>query len=762
MKKRMLTASKLCGTVLSIILAFAPVVARSQTPDIAVSIFRDLVRFTASSEIQEVRVQVFSSTGEQVFDSNLVTGQPWDWLLQDLKGQPVGSGLYSYTVTIRDQVGALKEMQHGNLIVDRGREGLDPAPLIASSDAHSSQGIKPKPAESWDVNHGRSPYIINTPAMGIGSKDPLGRLHIGAGTIEPLTKGSTLLLEEAEATGMVLKSTTGGEMFFSQDKKFGLFGTASNHPLGIRTNNLNRFWITGEGNVGIGTINPGSPLTVAGMIETTAGGIKFPDGTIQTTALSVGSDAISRATAATDHNNNSRLGGKKDVEPAGADASWSLTGNVGTDSSNFLGTRDKRPIIFKVNSSASMAEAMRIDPAGNVGIGTLAPLARLHSVISPGDPALSPDIKTAIKGVANVEFGVGVHGITNVEKGAGVLGEGAGENSAGVRGENHGGHGVVGVATGKGSAGVFGVGDSIGIFAKSLDPNGIGVIGTNFANGVGLYGQSSGGEAGHFEGKVIIIGDFGYPPSKLAIGSAAGESLGFGTSYVGFNASRKEKIWTFNGDFANNGGGIIYATVEGKIRLIPKLSSGGSPETLSDDDIASKTRMTVSDDGIEVAGKTITQVLQINGGADLSEKFEVKSLPIPNSRASAPEVQPGLIVSIDPSSPGKLAISSKAYDRKVAGIISGAGGIKSGMLMSQSSSVADGSHPIALTGRVYCWADASNGPINPGDLLTTSKNPGHAMKVTNYARAQGAIIGKAMSRLAKGSVGLVLILVNLQ
>jgi hypothetical protein len=38
------------------------------------------------------------------------------------------------------------------------------------------------------------------------------------------------------------------------------------------------------GNVGIGTKTPTSPLTVAGMIETTLGGYKFPDGTVQTTA----------------------------------------------------------------------------------------------------------------------------------------------------------------------------------------------------------------------------------------------------------------------------------------------------------------------------------------------------------------------------------------------------------------------------------------------------------------------------------------------
>src|SRR5262249_2511869 len=38
------------------------------------------------------------------------------------------------------------------------------------------------------------------------------------------------------------------------------------------------------GNVGIGTDSPASRFTVAGMIEPTLGGLKFPDGTIQTTA----------------------------------------------------------------------------------------------------------------------------------------------------------------------------------------------------------------------------------------------------------------------------------------------------------------------------------------------------------------------------------------------------------------------------------------------------------------------------------------------
>jgi hypothetical protein len=158
---------------------------------------------------------------------------------------------------------------------------------------------------------------------------------------------------------------------------------------------------------------------------------------------------------------------------------------------------------------------------------------------------------------------------------------------------------------------------------------------------------------------------------------------------------------------------------------------------------------------LHVAGTTRTGVLEITGGSDLAEPFEV---------AGAGVAQPGMLVAIDPTDPtqpGRLRVAGSAYDRTVAGVVSGANGIKAGVVMKQDATVADGSLPVALSGRVYAWADASNGPIEPGDLLTTSTKPGHAMKVTDPARAQGATIGKAMSSLREGT-GLVLVLVSLQ
>ena len=62
---------------------------------------------------------------------------------------------------------------------------------------------------------------------------------------------------------------------------------------------------------------------------------------------------------------------------------------------------------------------------------------------------------------------------------------------------------------------------------------------------------------------------------------------------------------------------------------------------------------------------------------------------------------------------------------------------------------------------MYALADARHGPIRPGDLLTTSDLPGYCMAVRDRDRAQGAILGKAMTALNAGT-GMVLVLVSLQ
>lgn len=149
-------------------------------------------------------------------------------------------------------------------------------------------------------------------------------------------------------------------------------------------------------------------------------------------------------------------------------------------------------------------------------------------------------------------------------------------------------------------------------------------------------------------------------------------------------------------------------------------------------------------------GMVSVKVLRITGGADLAEPFPMKE----------DKLEPGSVVVIDEEQTGRLKLSSVAYDTRVAGIISGANGIKPGLSLHQQGAM-EGTQEVALTGRVYVKADATGAPIKPGDLLTTSATPGRAMKVRDPNRAQGAILGKAMSVLNEGT-GMVLVLVSLQ
>jgi hypothetical protein len=144
--------------------------------------------------------------------------------------------------------------------------------------------------------------------------------------------------------------------------------------------------------------------------------------------------------------------------------------------------------------------------------------------------------------------------------------------------------------------------------------------------------------------------------------------------------------------------------------------------------------------------------ITILGGADLAEPFQISA-----SEGEAPQ---GSVLVIDEENPGHLKLSDRPYDTRVAGVVSGANGINPGIQMQQQG-LLEGGKNVALTGRVYVQADTSNGAIKPGDLLTSSNIPGHAMRVSDHAKAQGAILGKAMTGLKEGK-GMVLVLVTLQ
>lgn len=122
-------------------------------------------------------------------------------------------------------------------------------------------------------------------------------------------------------------------------------------------------------------------------------------------------------------------------------------------------------------------------------------------------------------------------------------------------------------------------------------------------------------------------------------------------------------------------------------------------------------------------------------------------------------VTPGTVMSVIEDA--KLAPSDKAYDPRVVGVISGAGGLSSGMVIGErEDSTTD--LPIAVAGQVYVRVSTKSRPIQVGDLLTSSDKLGLAMPVDDKIEAIGAIIGKALENYTPpedGTEGLVRMLV---
>ena len=187
-----------------------------------------------------------------------------------------------------------------------------------------------------------------------------------------------------------------------------------------------------------------------------------------------------------------------------------------------------------------------------------------------------------------------------------------------------------------------------------------------------------------------------------------------------------------------NGGGI----------LIEKVSDGSIEDhrmrfyVTKEGDIGSHNYMTIYENGV-----TEVAILRIKGGADLAEHLSVTDA----NPSDAFQVTPGMVVSIDPSGSRKFKLADEPYDRKRVGIISGGNGVKPGLILQDEGNPAvAGDQPIALTGQVWCHADASFGAIKPGDLLTTSSTPGHAMKVTDFDHARFTVLGQALTGLKDG------------
>lgn len=131
----------------------------------------------------------------------------------------------------------------------------------------------------------------------------------------------------------------------------------------------------------------------------------------------------------------------------------------------------------------------------------------------------------------------------------------------------------------------------------------------------------------------------------------------------------------------------------------------------------------------------------IGGGADIAEYV----------RVSEP-VSPGDVLELDPDNPKSYRKARSAYSPLIAGVVSSVPGVVLGAKRAQEGWVL-----LALVGRVPVKTTADNGPIRPGDLLTSASKPGYAMRCQSITQCEGALLGKALGALDSGE-GVILVL----
>jgi hypothetical protein len=344
---------------------------------------------------------------------------------------------------------------------------------------------------------------------------------------------------------------------------------------------------------------------------------------------------------------------------------------------------------------------------------------------------------------AGVVGGCGVFGLTLAPTASGVFGaNNCPTGGTGVSGNCDNGNGMLATSKSSANSGIFAVNNATvappagvvggcGVFGLTLAPTASGVFGANNCptGGTGVSGNCDNGTG------VLATSKSSSNSALFAVNNA---TVAPPAGVVGGNG-------VFGLTMAPNGSGVFGAN---------NSPSGGIGVTAICDTGTGIYARGSTNAGSFQGNVSVTGNISVTGdilltNADCAEEFDV---------ANADEIEPGDLVVLDQD--GALGHSRQPYDKRVAGVISGAGEYKPGIVLDRR----EGPHrrmPIALVGKVYCKVDADFSPIGIGDLLTSSSTPGHAMKVTDSLHAPGAVIGKALRPLQRGR-SLIPVLVALQ
>jgi len=272
----------------------------------------------------------------------------------------------------------------------------------------------------------------------------------------------------------------------------------------------------------------------------------------------------------------------------------------------------------------------------------------------------------------------------------------------------------------------------------------------------------------------LVFGDFSIMQSNARLG----DPFGAGTSRLYINSNGNVGIGTTNPTLKLTVvGGRGYVASQDAYAIGVSNNSGAfwlgatnvaTPDLLLSNNVGTE-RVRVTDAGrvgvgtsapstaLHVVGDlTLTGSGNIIASGNIAAKYQDVAEWVPTRHI----LPVGTVVVLDTELSNHVMSSSKAYDTKVAGVISE----KPGVILGEAG---EGKVMVATTGRVRVKVDATKGPIQVGDLLVTSTEEGIAMRSEPLDLAgtkihrPGTIIGKALEPLAKGK-GEILVLLSMQ
>jgi hypothetical protein len=557
----------------------------------------------------------------------------------------------------------------------------------------TAYGIYMQPATTGNITTWYGLYIDAKSGAGtIGTNyDAIfnGGGNVGIGTAAP---GGTLDVERSSNdSGVILRVGNAGA-----DVGFDFSRSSTTGALSIQgrqAGNNNIVLAPTSGNVGIGTASPGYKLEVDGALTKTLNssgwGLNVKD-TTTGGAAGVGG-AISFAAI------------------RGTDLGVFNAGAIAGAKSNSTDGNEKGDLAFYSGSGTggALAERMRIQWDGNVGIGTAAPLKPLHVLNTSAGAAVNPLILTNQSSNANTAVGIQF-------------------NPTALSGaDNY--IGNILVTKLNAAADYTSRMDFIVTNSAGTPQTGLSVLGGTPANvGIGTAAPGT---------KLEIAGDadtakirLNYVPTAYPTTYLADIWYDGGLNFIGLALQ--------SSDGGVNTGNILINPYGGKVG-IATTSPSASLQVYGN----IKTNLPGAGTGYALchttAAGTITQEIvdcTSAPGADYAEMYPTEQGLEPGDLVAPSQT---VVQTSNNNNVAKLVKTNHTYQSSMIGVVSDPSQATDFNVIGYNVKEEDNPLPIALNGRVLVKVSLENGPISIGDALTSAFSPGTAMKATKAGRTIG-------------------------